>query len=183
MLLPLAYYNHPVLRQKVQPVETIDDSIRQLVVDMTETMHHHKGIGLAAPQVHHSLAIMLVCIPKYDEDENPLPSPTSVFINPKLIEVSSKTWTHSEGCLSIPGLYEGVERPVALVAEVTTMEGKTEQIELNGWEARAFLHENDHLNGVLFFDRVRGKKRAEMENELKRIKKKYSDKNIRNRSS
>lgn len=173
MLLPLAYYGNPVLRKKASPVEKIDDELRRLVADMIETMHHYRGIGLAAPQVHRSLALIITHLPEEDENGEVLPTKEQVFINPQVIEVSEKMWVHSEGCLSIPGIYEDIERPVRIRAEVTTLEEERLIIELSGWQARAFLHENDHINGVLFFDRVRGKRRLELEQRLRAVKKKF----------
>lgn len=174
MLLSLAYYGDAVLRQKVRPVKKFDADLKQLIADMIETMHHHRGAGLAAPQVHRSLAVMITYIPKKDDEGNAIPTEERIFINPKLLEVSDKTWVHTEGCLSIPELYEEVERPLTIRVETTSLEGERSTLELTGWEARAFLHENDHLNGVLFIDRVYGRRRRELESYLRAIKKKYS---------
>jgi peptide deformylase len=171
MLLRLAYYGDPVLRKKARPIEKVDDALRQLIADMIETMHHHQGAGLAAPQVHQSLAVMLTYIPQRDTEGKTIATPERIFINPKLLNVGEKTWSHSEGCLSIPEIYEEVERPLTIQVETTTLEEERCTLELSGWEARAFLHENDHLNGVLFIDRVHGKRRRQIEPYLRAIKK------------
>ncbi len=176
MKLPLAYYGNPVLRKKAMPVAEINDEIRQLVRDMIETMQVVKGWGLAAPQVHHSLALFIthVC---YENSEGVwIPGKLRVFINPKIIEISKEQWEHSEGCLSIPKLYGKVERPIRVKFEALDIEGKTFSEELVGLEARAFLHENDHINGVLWIDRVKGKARQELEPKLREIKKLYQSK-------
>lgn len=172
MLRKLAYYDHPILRKKVKPVEVIDDEIRQLISDMHETMYHHDGGGLAAPQIFVSLAIFFTCIPYKDEAGN-WQKKDHLFINPKILAVSKETWVHSEGCLSIPNLEVDVERPVAIRIEATDLERDRFQQDLQGWEARVFMHENDHLNGVLSIDRVKGKQRKEIEPILRFIKKKY----------
>lgn len=175
MLLRLAYYDDPILRKKTSPIEKIDDSIRKLVEDMIETMHHHDGAGLAGPQVFQSLSIFLTNIPKKDDAGNWTEPQIRVFINPKILAFSNEQWTHSEGCLSIPNFYDDVTRPVAIKIEATDLERDRFEEELSGWEARAFLHENDHINGVLFIDRIRGKRRKEIESLLRGIKKKYQN--------
>lgn len=175
MLRKLAYYDNSILRIKAKPVEQIDSSVRQLIQDMQETMHHHDGAGLAAPQVYESLAIFFTCIPYKTEDDKWV-KVDRLFINPKILKISPEVWTHHEGCLSIPGLELEIERPAAILIEATDLERERFQEELRGWEARTFLHENDHLNGVLTIDRVKGKKRKEIEPILRIIKKKYCSK-------
>lgn len=174
MLLPLAYYGNPILRKKVKLIENVDDSIRQLAADMIETMHQLDGAGLAGPQVHQSLSIFITYIPNKNEEGEWVYSKEKVYINPKIIQYSDQLWTAQEGCLSIPELYVEVVRPAQIIVEATNLEGERFSEELHGWHARAFLHENDHLNGVLHVDRLQGKKRNEIEQQLKAIKKKYA---------
>ncbi len=176
MLLRLAYYDEPILRKKVDPVEKIDDEIKKLVEDMIETMIHHDGAGLAAPQVFHSISLFLTYIPKKDENGNWLDPKVRVYINPKVVSISQQTWSNHDGCLSIPKLHEEISRPYAIKVEATDLERDRFEEELTGWEAWAFLHENDHLNGVLFIDRIRGKRRREIEPLLQSIKKRYQGK-------
>ncbi len=176
MKLPLAYYGNPVLRTKAAPVKEINAEIKQLVQDMIETMEAENGWGLAAPQVHQSVAIFLTHVSYETPEGTWVPGKLRVFINPKIVAISKEQWEFSEGCLSIPGLYGKVERPISLTFEATDIEGNSFSEELTGLEARAFLHENDHINGVLWVDRVKGKARQELENKLREIKKKYSDK-------
>lgn len=173
MILKLAYYGDPILRKKALRVENIDDEIKQLVEDMTETMFANNGIGLAAPQVHRSLALFITSIPEYREDGSHIDGPIEVYINPRLIIYSDRQEVHSEGCLSIPKLYGEVSRPNQIVIEAMNLQGLLIKKELSGLEARCCLHENDHLNGVLFIDRIRGKERQQMEDTLRQIKSRY----------
>lgn len=173
MKLPLAYYGQPVLRKKAALVQTIDLDIQQLINDMVETMEAENGIGLAAPQVHRSLAIFITCVPFEKPDNTIIPGELKVFINPKILKISTESWECLEGCLSIPNLHGKVERPLKISFEALDREGKKFSGELEGMEARAFLHENDHLNGVLYIDRIKGKERQEVEPKLREIKKLY----------
>lgn len=177
MELPLAYYGDPVLRKKVCPVEEITDEIRQLAQDMIDTMRANNGIGLAAPQVHRSLALFVTETPIPSKDEatgemNWLPGPVRVYVNPKIIAYSQEQWTNEEGCLSIPGIYGPVTRPVAIKIQATDLDGKEIEEEFQWLDARCIMHENDHINGVLFIDRLHGKERTEVEPKLRALKKK-----------
>ncbi len=176
MILKLTYYGNPILRKKAAAIPVITDEIRAFAADLVETMHHTKnGIGLAAPQVNRSLAIFVVQFPDEDnEEEVYVPGPIEFFINPKILDVSNETWMHSEGCLSLPALYRDVERPIKIKIQYQNLEGELLVKDFEGYEARMILHENDHLNGVLFIDRLNPKERKSIENELRAIKKKYA---------
>jgi peptide deformylase len=174
MKLPLAYYGDPILRKKGAPVFHIDESIRQLVKDMADTMEANDGCGLAAPQVHQSLALFITCIPQYLDEETVLPGELRVFINPKIISYSQELWACKEGCLSIPGLREIVVRPLNVSIQATNLEGKDFQDSFVGFDAHVIMHENDHINGVLFIDRLPPTRKKEIEGFLREIKKKYS---------
>ncbi len=173
MILELAYYGEPILRKKAQPVKEINDEIRTLVADMVETMHAKNGVGLAAPQIFHSLNLFIIQIPEPGPDHSTLPGTLRVFINPKILSVSENTCLYQEGCLSIPKLYEDVERPIEVTVEAQNLDGETFTETFTDFAARAILHENDHINGVLFIDRIKGKKRKELESILRQIKNKY----------
>ncbi|MGA8164856.1 MAG: peptide deformylase [Waddliaceae bacterium] len=177
MKLPLAYYGNPILRKKCTRVETIDDDIPRLVKDMVDTLIEHNGLGLAAPQVNRSLRLFITAVPKEKKDGEWLPGKLRVFINPTIVSTSTDLNTRSEGCLSIPTLYEEVTRPVKVIVRATDLEGNTFEEEFSDLEARCILHENDHINGVLFIDRVRGQARKDLEPKLKEIKKKYEQSN------
>lgn len=174
MILPLAYYGDPILRKKGSPVLNIDSSIHQLVADMAETMEANDGCGLAAPQVHQSLALFITCIPKYIDQKTVLPGELRVFINPKIIAYSDEVLADKEACLSIPGLCETVVRPYKVVIQATNLEGVAFEEEFEDYDAHVIMHENDHINGVLFIDRLPPKRKKEIEGILRNIKKKYN---------
>ena len=174
MKLPLAYYGHPVLRKKGARVEKIDEAIRQLIKDMAETMEANDGCGLAAPQVHQSLALFITCIPRYVDDNTVLPGELRVFINPKIIGYSQEMWPCQEGCLSIPGLRETVVRPLEVTIQATDLEGNSFEETFTGFDAHVIMHENDHVNGVLYVDRLPPRKKKEIDSHLREIKKKYN---------
>lgn len=176
MKLRLAYYGDPILRKKCERIEPIPNDLKQFVLDMEETMNAHDGVGLAAPQVHRSIALFIINIPRQVGPNEWVPTMTRVFINPKILEYSEEEWLRGEGCLSIPEVYGTVSRPVKIKVEAFDLNGKHFIEEFSGIEARAIMHENDHINGVLFIDRIRGKERQELEPFLRNIKKNYSKK-------
>jgi peptide deformylase len=157
MKRPLAYYGDAVLRQKAQPVESITPEIEEIVRDMIETMDGIPdvvSVGIAAPQVHISLRIFIVR--PVDEDENGklIFHPPLICINPTISNPSTETEELSEGCLSIPGLSAPVRRPLSITLKATGLDGVEFERRFTGYEARIVMHENDHLNGVLFIDRL-----------------------------
>lgn len=178
MKLPLAYYGNPILRKKALQVKEITAEIRQLVSDMIETMDAEKGIGIAAPQVHQSLAIFITRAPVKQEDDTWVDGPlVRVYINPKIVGYSSELEADSEGCLSIPKLHGEVVRPLKISLQATDLEGNTFVEDHQDLNARIIMHENDHLNGVLFIDRMHGKERKELESKLQKIKQQFKNKN------
>jgi peptide deformylase len=175
MKLPFAYYGQPVLRKKGAPINEINEEIRTLVEKMRQTLiEHGNGIGLAAPQVYQSLALFITQVPFEEEDGTWNEGVFRVFINPKIISVSEELYAREEGCLSIPGVYGEVVRPKSVKITATDINGSTFEGEFTGLEGRCILHENDHINGVLFIDRIRGKARKDLEPKLQAVKKKYS---------
>jgi peptide deformylase len=176
MLLPIAYYGNPVLRKKTTPVDKIDASIQKLVADMIETMQAANGIGLAAPQVSQSVSVFITCIPIEEEDDTWREGEILVYINPKILQYSQELQTFSEGCLSIPKLHMDVTRPETIEIEAMDLEGQIFQKMLSGFPATNFMHENDHLNGVLIIDRIPRSEKQKLEPKLREIKKKYESK-------
>lgn len=175
MVLPLTYYGNPVLRKKALPVEEINDEIREFVAQMIETLHAHNGAGLAAPQVNRSLRIFLTNAPILGENkEEWLEGKLRIFINPRLFDPSPEVWEWPEGCLSIPELFPPIVRPWRISVEAMDLEGKVFVETYTAMEARAVMHENDHINGVLNIDRVDHKIRRQLESQLRDIKKKFS---------
>ena len=142
----------PVLRQKAEPLAAVDEDTRRLIQDMFETMYEADGVGLAAPQVGVSKRIIVV------DPHEPEVKPIGL-INPVIVRLSDEVARGEEGCLSIPGLKDIVERPDAVVVEGIDADGKPLRIEAEGLFARVLQHEVDHLDGVLFVDRVSPLKR------------------------
>jgi peptide deformylase len=143
----------PVLREPAAEVAELDDEVRELVQDMMETMYHAEGIGLAAPQVGVSRRVIVVDLRDSDE-EGPI-----ALINPRVTESGRKTDRSPEGCLSIPGMEEVVERPETVTVEGLTPDGETVSMKVSGLLSRALQHEIDHLDGILFVDRLSPLKR------------------------
>jgi peptide deformylase len=158
----------PVLRQPAKDVPEFDPELAKLVEDMFETMYHAQGIGLAAPQIGLSLRVMVVDVRDIEEEVGG----RYALINPEVIEASRDTDRVPEGCLSIPGLEEVVERPVSVVVQGRDPLGEPVRVEAAGLLARALQHEIDHLDGILFLDRVTPLKRRML---LKKWKKSQAE--------
>ena len=149
----------PVLKRKAKPITKFDKDLQTLIDDMIETMRDAPGVGLAAPQVNISEQLIVV---EYSEDEDdefeeegidkkpPKPKKLYVMINPEITKTSEEKVLGVEGCLSIPGIQGEVERFEAIQVKGLNRFGKPQKLKLNGWMARIFQHEIDHLNGVLF---------------------------------
>ena len=146
----------PVLRRKAHAVTKFDKNLQTLIDDMVETMRDAPGVGLAAPQI--GLLERLIVIEYYEreEDEEKEDAPKKVWavLNPEIIKASEEKLMGVEGCLSIPGLVGEVERHAAIQVKALNRHGKPMKIKAEGWLARIFQHEIDHLNGVLFTDRA-----------------------------
>jgi len=149
MLLDILTYPNPELLKVSKPVEKFDRTLHTLLDNMAETMYEANGIGLAAPQVGHKLRVFIVDIAIDEEDENKLHE----FINPKISQ-GSGTITFEEGCLSVPGLSEEVKRKEKIRVDYFDRFGKPQVLETEGLLAVAIQHENDHLDGILFVDRL-----------------------------
>ena len=137
------------LRTPANRIVKVDDSIRKLAKDMLITMYSAKGIGLAAPQVGVQKRILVIDL--NFEDPN---APPNVFINPEIISFSASVDTYEEGCLSIPGVYLNVVRPSSIKLSYRDEMGRPKKMNAEGLMARCIQHEIDHLNGVLFVDKV-----------------------------
>ncbi|MGK7940899.1 MAG: peptide deformylase [Crocosphaera sp.] len=147
--LDIHFLGDRVLRQPAKRVAKVDDSIRQLAKEMLQTMYSSQGIGLAAPQVGiHKQLIVIDC-----EPDNPT-NPPLILINPKITGSSKELCVVEEGCLSIPGVYLDVTRPKIVEVSFKDEQGKPRKIKATDLLARVIQHEMDHLNGVMFVDRV-----------------------------
>jgi len=175
MILDLKYYGDSDLRKKCEPIKEINDEIRQLAQDLIETVLEHDGAGLSAPQVGQFHRIFVVRYENGTDSEGwPILCPPKVYINPKLSNPSTEIINHGEGCLSIPGIYEKVSRPRTITIEYMDLDGNIQVEEATDWRARAIMHENDHINGVLFIDRIHPKQKKKIEQALRELKKKYN---------
>ncbi len=174
MILDLAYYGDPALRDTAEPIEEITEEIKTLAQDLIATMYHYNGIGLAATQVRRPVRMFVSILYLEDEEGELIYGEPKVFINPVLSEPSDELVERSEGCLSIPKLYAPVIRPYSIKIEALDLNGNPFSEVCTGYVARNRMHEFDHLNGMLYIDRIKGKKRAEIEPLLRRIRMMYS---------
>jgi peptide deformylase len=180
MILPILDYGDPILRAKGKTVENIDDRIRELAANMIETMHAANGVGLAAQQVGEALQLTVLDVSlvedrpstlKLDgEDVDPKSAMPLVFINPE-VELRGATEVGVEGCLSFPEITGDIERAKSVIVRAQTLEGGIIEIEASGFLARAIQHEGDHLNGILFIDRMNSAAKAALSSRLKRLQK------------
>jgi peptide deformylase len=145
-------YEKDVLRQKAQPVETFDEELQTLIDDMIETMRIAPGVGLAAPQI--GVPKQVIVVEFGDEDDETVPEQLFVVINPEIVGQSKETIVGIEGCLSVPGFIGEVERAQVVTVRGQDPHGKKVKIRAQGWLARIFQHEIDHVNGVLYTDRA-----------------------------
>lgn len=153
----------PRLRQVSAPVEVVDDGVRALMDDMLETMYEAKGIGLAAIQVNVARRIIVMDLAGEEEEPNPL-----YFVNPEILDPSEETSLYQEGCLSVPEFYEEVERPSRCRVRYLDYNGKEQTLDAEELLATCIQHEMDHLNGVLFIDRISRLKRDRIIRKLKK---------------
>jgi peptide deformylase len=174
-LLPLAYYGDPILRRKADEIPDITSSIRKLIEEMIETMDACDGIGLAAPQIHHSIRLFVIREPIQIDEKKFEPGDVKVFINANLSFHSAESWKASEGCISIPTLHALVERPKKVTVEYTTIEGTRVREEVSGWQARVIMHEYDHIDGILFIDRIDSEELSKLMPFLQNLEKRIHD--------
>lgn len=174
MALRIRYLGAKVLREKAQAVTNVDEQTKAIAMEMKQLVDKYHGAGLAAPQVGLSIRLFVARLVQdegnltYDEW---LKHPIQVFINPVLSEFSDEILTEEEGCLSIPGIRGQVQRPASVKIEALDIEGQPFSMSLEGRVARIVMHENDHLNGVLYFDRMKGSEKNKFKAYLKRVMK------------
>ena len=181
MKLTIRKYGDPILRAKGQQIATVDDKIRTLAENMLETMHAANGIGLAAQQVGHALQLTVLDVSQVEDRPSTLmlngesvedlaTAMPLVLVNP-ILRLGQETDLGSEGCLSFPEITADIERAIAVEVEAETLEGDALRIEASGLLARALQHEIDHLNGILFIDRMSSAAKASHGSRLKRLQK------------
>jgi peptide deformylase len=162
-LLEILEYPNPRLRKKAQPVQAVDDELRQAIEDMFETMYAASGIGLAATQVNIHQRLLVIDIADEDEQRNPL-----VFINPEIEVLDPEPHRHAEGCLSVPGYFEFVERPRKVRVKALDRDGEAFEMVAEGLLAVCIQHEVDHLDGKLFVDYLSVLKRQRIKTKLEK---------------
>lgn len=159
-LLPIVNLPDPILRRKAKPVTKFDKELQTLIDNMIETMRDAPGVGLAAPQINISQQLAVIEYAEgedeEEEDENTPPKPKKLYviINPEIVKASEEKVMGIEGCLSIPGLHGEVERHESIQVKALNRHGSPVKLKVDGWMARIFQHEIDHLNGVLFTDKA-----------------------------
>ena len=158
-LLPILRYPDKRLHKVAAPVTQFNDALKALVADMTETMYAAPGIGLAASQVDKHIQLVVIDV---SETQNKL----QVFINPTIIWASDEKAVYDEGCLSVPGIYDGVLRPVEVRVAALDLEGKPFEIHADGLLAVCIQHEIDHLKGIVFVEYLSPLKRNRIKNKL-----------------
>jgi len=180
MRLSILQYGDPILRAKGKHFEKIDNRIRELAQNMIETMHAANGVGLAAPQVGESLQLTVLDVSQVEdrpstmelngENTDRQSAMPLVLINPE-IDLGSETEMGTEGCLSFPEITGEIERAKSVTVRARNLDGEAIEIEATGFLARAIQHEVDHLNGILFIDRMSSAAKTSLSSKLKRLQK------------
>jgi peptide deformylase len=178
MILPVVKYGTPVLRKKGERIETITPAIRKLIADMFETMYAQKGVGLAAQQVGHALQLTVIDVRGVTDRPSSLeiagqPADVNgfmplVLINPE-VKPAGKPVTGPEGCLSFPEIFADITRPDVVDVKATDQKGDPIAFRCGGLLARAIQHETDHLQGILFIDRMEKEDKEELRPELEAL--------------
>jgi peptide deformylase len=178
MILPIVMYGDPRLRQKGARIEKITPDVKRLIDDMFETMYEAAGVGLAAQQVGQALQLTVIDVRAVKDRPSTLeidgkPADVAgfmplVLINPKIIPYGESA-KGPEGCLSFPQVYADIARPDSVEVEATDAEGKVIHFKAGGLLSRAVQHEVDHLNGILFIDRMSSEAKAEIQNEIETL--------------
>ncbi|HLF33206.1 MAG TPA: peptide deformylase [Cyclobacteriaceae bacterium] len=164
MIFPIVAYGDPILRKKALPVDPAKVDIPQVSNDLFETMHGASGVGLAAPQIGKSIRMFVIdASPMEDEKYRDF---KETFINPVIIEQDGEHWNYEEGCLSIPGIREEVARNEKLKIRYLNIELQEVEREFDGILARIIQHEYDHIEGVLFIDKLTGLKKRLLKGKL-----------------
>jgi len=162
-VLPLRIYGDPVLRAKAKPLLEVTDATKPFVLDMFDTMLAEDGVGLAAPQVGASQRLLVLAVPVKRHKRIDM-----TLINPEIVRAEG--WeVGEEGCLSVPGVYDEVKRASSIAVKALDESGKPVEFDAEGYLARAIQHELDHLNGVLFVDRLGMLQKRMHKNELKAL--------------
>lgn len=171
MILPIVAYGDPVLRKTTEEIGKDYPGLDQLINDMFDTMYKASGVGLAAPQVGKAIRLFIVDGAGYAEDEPDLATFKKVFINPVIMEETGKEFAFNEGCLSIPTIREDIDRKPDIRIEYYDQDFKKHTEEYSGIAARIIQHEYDHIEGVLFVDKLGPLKKKMLKGRLDKISK------------
>ncbi len=178
MILPIVAYGDNVLRKKAVDINENYPNLKTLITNMKETMYNASGVGLAAPQIGKSIRLFIIDASPFAEDEDlseqdrkTLESFNKVFINPKILKEEGDEWAFNEGCLSIPNVREDVFRQEKITIEYQDEDFKTHTEVLDGLAARVFQHEYDHIEGILFTDKLSTLKKRLIKKKLENISK------------
>lgn len=171
MVYPIVVYGSPILRKKAVEIEKDYPDMKQLVDDMFETMYKADGMGLAAPQIGKSIRIFIIDLTALEEDDPSLKDFKKTFINPKIIEEDGEIWTFNEGCLSLPTIREDVNRKSKIRIQYYDENFEFYDERYDGVKARVIEHEYDHLEGILFPDRLPPLRRKLLKGKLSAITK------------
>lgn len=173
MIYPIYVYGMPVLRKVAKDIDEDYEGLDQLIEDMYETMYNAEGLGLAAPQI--GLPIRLIVIDGSraggDEEESELKDFKKILINAHIVEETGEPWEFNEGCLSIPAVREDVKRPPDLILRYQDENFVQHEEKFEGIKARVIQHEMDHINGILFTDRISPLRKRLLNSKLKAISK------------
>lgn len=178
MVLPIIAYGNPVLREVAKDITPDYPQLKALIANMYDTMNYANGVGLAAPQIGLPIRLFVVdTAPFADDDDltederNFLKNFKKTFINAKITEETGKNWNFNEGCLSIPGIREDVSRPEQITITFLDEDFNPQTLTLNGLAARVVQHEYDHIEGILFTDKLSAFKKQIIKNKLISISK------------
>lgn len=176
MILPVVAYGDPVLRKVAKDISADYPNLPELIDNMRQTMYNAQGVGIAAPQIGKSIRLFVIDATPFAEDEDitkedqkQLSDFNKVFINPKVLSTEGDEWSFSEGCLSIPDIREDVFRPDSVTFEYRDENFKKHTLTLKGLAGRVFQHEYDHLEGVLFTDKLSSLKKRILKKKLEKI--------------
>jgi peptide deformylase len=171
MILPIYAYGQPVLRKVSQDIEQDYTDLKGLIEDMWQTMYSARGVGLAAPQIGRDIRLFIVDTLQLDKPEKKAVGFKKVFINAHLLDESGEPWLYEEGCLSIPDLHAEVERKPVIHLRYLDEHWKEHTETFEGVNARVIQHEYDHIEGILFIDRMKPLKRRMINRKLEKIRK------------
>ena len=170
MILPIVAYGSNVLRSQCKEIDSSYSNLDQLIENMFETMYAASGVGLAAPQINKSIRLFIVDTSPFKDDDSPDHEVCKkIFINPKITSVTGESWSFSEGCLSIPEVREDVKRLSEITIEYYDKDFNKHTETYDGLNARVILHEYDHIEGILFVDKISPLRKRMIKGKLKDI--------------